>query len=75
MSSSQHEQEVVTIIYYCDSSLELKHEVCDLMKSDSGRIIIPNAFKKNKSIVAVCHGKVDILNKVGDRIIGAEFVA
>lgn len=75
MSSSQHPKEVVTIIYYCDSSLELKHEVCDLMKSDSGRIIIPSAFKKNKSIVAVCHGKVDILNKVGDRIIGAEFVA
>ncbi|MEW6990196.1 TIGR02922 family protein [Colwelliaceae bacterium 6441] len=67
--------QVVTIIYYCDSSLELKHQVCTFTQSESGRVIIPEEFRKNKSIVAVCNGDVEILNKVGERILPSEFVA
>lgn len=73
MSCSQ--SETVTIIYYCDSSLELKHQICTFEKSDNGRVVIPEAFRKNKSIVAVCRGEVEILNKVGERILPSENVA
>ena len=66
---------VVTIIYYCDSSLELKHQVLTLTQNASGRVIISDKFKKNKSIVAVCDGEINILNKIGDRIISVEEVA
>jgi len=66
---SSRPEELITIIYYCDSSLELKHQVCKAEKSESGRVIIPEEFRKNKSIVAVCNGEVDILNKIGERIL------
>jgi len=58
----------VTIIYYCDNSLELMHFVGRFAQNASGRVIIPNQFKEDKSIIAVCEGEVTILNKVGDRI-------
>lgn len=74
MNSSQNEKEVITIIYYCDSSLELKHQTCALIKTDSDRIVIPSQLKQNKSIIAVCRGEIDIINKVGDRIIGVESI-
>ncbi len=73
MSNSQHQ--VITIIYYCDSSLELKHQVCQREKSDSGRVIIPDELKQGKSIVAVCDGEVDILNKIGERILPSDSIA
>lgn len=73
MSCSQ--SETVTIIYYCDSSLELKHQICSFVKSENGRVVIPEDFRKNKSIVAVCRGEVEILNKVGERILPSENVA
>ena len=67
--------ELVTVIYYCDKSIELMHYVGEFYKNSEGRVIIPNDFKKDKSIVAVCRGEVDILNKIGDRILPAESVA
>ena len=62
------EQRLVTIIYYSDISLELMHEVHTLPQSKSGRVVIPESFKVNKSVIAVCDGEVTILNKVGDRV-------
>ncbi|MFT6193139.1 MAG: hypothetical protein ACJASU_000033 [Cognaticolwellia sp.] len=59
----------VTIIYYQEDSLELKHEIKSYPKNKSGRVIIPQEFKQNKSIVAVCLGEITIINKIGDRII------
>ena len=59
----------VTIIYYNENCLELNHSVKDYPKNESGRVIIPQAFKEGKSIVAVCLGEITILNKVGDRVI------
>jgi len=73
MSSNQ--KELVTIIYYCDSSVELKHQTCLLEKSESGRVVISKELKQGKSIIAVCKGDIEILNKTGDRILSASFVA
>ena len=75
MSQYQQETELITIIYYCDSSLELKHQVMVAQKNESGRVVIPDSFKENKSVIAVCHGDIKILNKMGDRIIATEYVA
>jgi uncharacterized protein (TIGR02922 family) len=58
----------VTIIYYCDNSLELMHYVGKFPQNASGRVIISKEFKDEKSIIAVCEGEILILNKVGDRI-------
>ena len=58
---------LVTIIYYNDASLELMYEVCTFSQNANGRVIIPEPYKDGKSIVAVCNGEVDILNKIGDR--------
>jgi uncharacterized protein (TIGR02922 family) len=59
---------IVTIIYYCDNSLELMHFIGEFPQNSSGRVIIPETFKEEKSIIAVCDGEITILNKVGDRI-------
>jgi len=58
----------VTIIYYSDISLELMHEVTCFPQNENGRVIISDEFKKDKSIVAVCDGEINILNKIGDRV-------
>ena len=58
----------VTIIYYQEDSLELKHEINSYPKNEFGRIIIPEEFKQDKSILAVCLGEITIINKIGDRI-------
>lgn len=59
----------ITIIYYHNESLELQHEVKSFPKNQQGRVVIPELFKKGKSIIAVCEGEIKILNKVGDRIL------
>ncbi|NRA53020.1 MAG: TIGR02922 family protein [Gammaproteobacteria bacterium] len=57
-----------TVIYSCENTLELMSEVCQFpISSHSARVIIPNSFKSGKIIIAVCDGKVNVLNKLGDR--------
>jgi len=58
----------VTVIYYNDVSLELLHETHAFHQNEQGRVILPSAFKEGKSIIAVCDGEIEILNKLGDRI-------
>ena len=41
----------VTIIYYQVESLELLHEVKSFPKNHHGRVILPEEFKKGKSIL------------------------
>ena len=65
----------VTIIYYCDDGLELHHKVETFEQNDDGRVVIPQAYKDGKSIIAVCEGEIEILNKVGDRILAVNYVA
>lgn len=62
-------EQLVTVIYYNETSLELLHEVQTFTHTDEGRVIIPREFKAGKSIIAVCKGEVEVLNKVGDRIL------
>lgn len=64
----------VTIIYYQNDGLELHHKVLTLEQNDEGRVIIPQGFKDDKSIIAVCDGEVEILNKVGDRILSVNYI-
>jgi uncharacterized protein (TIGR02922 family) len=65
----------VTVIFYNEQSLELMHETHDFAQNEQGRVILPAEFKEGKSIVAVCEGEIQILNKLGDRIILVEDVA
>ena len=67
-------QRKVTIIYYCDDGLELHHKVKIFEQNTEGRVVIPQAFKEGKSIIAVCDGEIEILNKVGDRILSVNYV-
>lgn len=66
-------QRKVTIIYYRDDGLELHHRVKIFEQNDEGRVVIPQAFKEGKSIIAVCDGEIEILNKIGDRILGVNY--
>jgi len=67
-------ERLVTIIYYCDTSLELLHEARTFPENENGRVIIPLSFKEDKSIIAVCAGEIEIINKVGDRILSVDYV-
>ncbi len=69
------QKRTVTIIYYCDDGLELHHKVKIFAQNEVGRVIIPPAFKEGKSIIAVCDGEIEILNKIGDRILSVNYVA
>ncbi|GLX87232.1 hypothetical protein tloyanaT_34850 [Thalassotalea loyana] len=60
---------VVTVIYYAEESLELRSLCCTFEQNTNGRVVIPESFKSGKSIIAVCEGRINIINKVGDRII------
>lgn len=63
------QSELVTVIYYCEKSVELFRHVGRFCFKENGRIEFPLEFKQGKSIVAVCRGDIDIMNKVGDRIL------
>jgi len=67
-------QRKVTIIYYQNDGLELHHKVKVFDQNEDGRVVIPQEFKEEKSIIAVCDGEVEILNKVGDRILSVNYV-
>ncbi|TRX56627.1 TIGR02922 family protein [Thalassomonas sp. M1454] len=58
----------VSILYYDIASLELNHSVEHFPQRENGRVIISDEFKKNKSIIAVCDGEINVLNKIGDRV-------
>ncbi len=62
----------VTILYYEDDSLIMKHEVRCYPKNTAGRVVIPSDFKEGKNILAVCLGEITIINKFGDRIVGID---
>lgn len=65
----------VTVIFYDNVSLELQHQVGNFSYNQNGRVIIPTAFKEGKSIIAVCEGDVNVLNKIGERILPLQSVA
>jgi uncharacterized protein (TIGR02922 family) len=72
---SDYQEKIVTVIYYSDTSLELLHKIESFLQNKNGRVIIPEGFREGKSIIAVCEGHINILNKVGDRILAVDDVA
>ncbi|QBY03786.1 TIGR02922 family protein [Thalassotalea sp. HSM 43] len=46
----------VTVIYFDSETLELNHHVGDFPTLEQGRVVLSEAFKKGKSIIAVCEG-------------------
>lgn len=64
----------VTIIYYNDHSMELMHDFKRFPQSGEGRVLVPEEYKKGKSILVVCEGNINILNKLGERITAASNV-
>jgi len=75
MPNSEKESKIVTIIYYSNNSLELLHDIKSLVQDPNGRIVIPKNYKKGKSIIAVCEGEINIINRLGDRILTVDNVA
>tara|TARA_R110002033_G_scaffold114928_1_gene159666 strand:+ start:432 stop:689 length:258 start_codon:yes stop_codon:yes gene_type:complete len=70
---SAEEQEstaTVTILYYeAPVGLEMHNAVMtDLHVSKTGRVMIPESFRRGKSIIAVLEGECKILNSLGDRV-------
>jgi uncharacterized protein (TIGR02922 family) len=57
----------VTIIYYDNKSCKLLNEVSSFTRTQGGRVVISEEFKKDKSIVAVCLGEVKILDTLVER--------
>lgn len=69
MSDCSQKTRQVTIIYYHENSLELYSHIGEFSENSQGRVVLPESFKEDKSIIAVCDGEVCILNKIGDRIV------
>ncbi len=61
-------QRKVTVIYCCDGELELYRKTRNFNLNTYGDMIIPQEFKRGKTIVALCEGEVDIINSIGDKL-------
>ncbi|NQZ86528.1 MAG: TIGR02922 family protein [Colwellia sp.] len=72
---TDYKEKLVTVIYYSDTSLELLHKIESFLQCPKGRVVIPETFKRGKAIIAVCEGEINIMNKVGDRILAIDEVA
>jgi len=59
----------VTVIYCCDDELEMYRKTQSFNINAYGDMIIPQDFKRGKTIVAVCEGEVDVINSVGDKLV------
>lgn len=59
----------VTVIYCCDEELTMYRKIHTFNLNGYGDMIIPQDFKRGKTIVAVCEGEIDILNTDGDRLV------
>ncbi|MFY0656139.1 MAG: TIGR02922 family protein [Neptunomonas phycophila] len=58
----------VTILFYTESSLAIQSEFLELPVTENGRVNIPDENKEGRTIVAVCRGEVEIMNRLGDRL-------
>lgn len=65
----------VSVFYYNNRSLILKHQVMHYPYTINGKVRIPNEFKKFRNILAVYKGDLNVLNKLGERILPVENVA
>ncbi|MGI2168652.1 TIGR02922 family protein [Shewanella sp. MF05960] len=60
----------VTVLFYeAPAGLEMYNAVLtDLDVSKTGRVMIPESFRRGKSIIAVLEGECTILNSLGERV-------
>jgi len=60
----------VTVLFYesVDSVLLESQVLTDCNVGEGGRVVLPDAFKQDKMIIAVLSGNVTVLNRLGDRI-------
>lgn len=63
-------QATITVLYYdAPVGLTMHNAVLSgLEVSESGRVMIPESFRKGKSIIAVLEGECKILNSLGERV-------
>ncbi|MBB1269195.1 TIGR02922 family protein [Shewanella sp. SR44-3] len=61
---------IVTVLYYeAPAGLIMHNEILTgLAVSESGRVMIPQQFRRGKSIIAVLEGECTILNSLGERV-------
>ncbi len=59
----------VTVIYCCDDDLAIYRKTQNFHLNAYGDMIIPQEFKRGKTIVAVCDGEIDIINSIGDKLV------
>ncbi|GLP98145.1 TIGR02922 family protein [Paraferrimonas sedimenticola] len=65
----QPEVNQVTVFYYdSDELLTLKTALLSDLNVSNDRVILPQGFRHDKIIVAVCEGEVKVLNALGDRV-------
>ncbi|UJF21378.1 TIGR02922 family protein [Shewanella sp. OMA3-2] len=69
-NSEQPSLATVTILFYeAPAGLEMHNMVLtDLPVSHTGRVMIPDSFRRGKSIIAVLDGECTILNALGERV-------
>lgn len=69
-NSDQPSLATVTVLFYeAPAGLEMHNTVLtDLPISRSGRVMIPESFRRGKSIIAVLDGECTILNALGERV-------
>lgn len=69
-STQSQSTATVTILYYeAPVGLEMHNSVLTgLPVSETGRVKIPDSFRKGKSIIAVLEGECTILNALGERV-------
>jgi uncharacterized protein (TIGR02922 family) len=59
----------VTVIYCCDDDLSLYRKTRSFNLNAYGDMIIPQDFKRGKTIVAVCDGEINVINSIGDKLV------
>ncbi|OUR84434.1 TIGR02922 family protein [Colwellia psychrerythraea] len=59
----------VTVIYCCDDDIAIYRKTQNFNLNIYGDMIIPQDFKRGKTIVAVCDGDINVTNSLGDKLV------
>lgn len=66
-------KETVTVLFCNDDTcLEIKSQVLHDLPVSNERVILPDSFRKGKTIFAVLRGVVTVLNTLGERAVNAK---
>ena len=59
----------VTVIYCCDDDIAIYRKTQNFNLNIYGDMLIPQDFKRGKTIVAVCDGDINVTNSLGDKLV------